>query len=181
MPGNSHTLPGFAGLPWGPALCWFWLQQGSWLPVHGNPWQLGQTGTPPQAQVHLITDAGQPQGHPVSARRHRAVWYGYAGEDRPPTQPSSYRTRSPEREAQWDTGASSKHSWCPSHPRVHFGVQAISNVPLQDRPQAAETLNGRGTNRDLSQPVPCEVRHCEQCWEVKDSSLQETFSTQMFP
>lgn len=51
---------------------------GSWLPVHGNPGQLGQTGAP-HTLVHLITDVGQPQGHLVSAGRCQEVRHGYAG------------------------------------------------------------------------------------------------------
>lgn len=88
---------------------------GSWLPVHGNPRQLGQTG-PPKTQVHLITNVGQPQGHLVSAGRHREVWWGCAeGPYHPPTQPKSCGTQGPERGGSGILGASSK-PWCPSHP-----------------------------------------------------------------
>lgn len=107
LPGSSHTSSKVCRVPLGPRpvlVLALPAHLGSWLPVHGNPGQLGQTGAP-QTQVHLITDVGQPQGHLVSAGRCQEVRHGLCWEVIPPTHPGvPGGTQGPERGGQWVTG-----------------------------------------------------------------------------
>lgn len=88
---------------------------GSWLPVHGNPGQLGQTGAP-QTQVHLITDVGQPQGHLVSAGRCQEVRHGLCWEVIPPTHLGVPGGLKAQREEDSGLLGASNKPRCPFHP-----------------------------------------------------------------
>lgn len=123
LPGSSHTSSKVCRAPLGPRPVLVLAPPahlGSWLPVHGNPGQLGQTGAP-QTQVHLITDVGQPQGHLVSAERRQEVRHGYAGRSyHPPTRVFLGHSRPRER---WAVGY-----WGPA---ANLGVPLIHEYTLE--------------------------------------------------